>query len=187
MVAVNALDPSPQEAAWVSVTLHSEFQDSQGYTVRHCLETIQTKNNNKNLQPGVVAHAFNPSTREAEAGGFLSSRPAWSTKWVPGQPGLHRETLSQNKTKQNKTNKQTKNLQHIFVNWLINQSLFVVLGINPVPYTCWANTLPLSSIARALNCVSLARVPLGDLRESSKSILGRETNRTECHSGEATR
>jgi hypothetical protein len=28
----------------------------------------------------VVAHAFNPSTREAEAGRFLSSRPAWSTK-----------------------------------------------------------------------------------------------------------
>jgi hypothetical protein len=32
------------------------------------------------LRPGVVAHAFNPSTREAEAGGFLSSRPPWSTK-----------------------------------------------------------------------------------------------------------
>jgi hypothetical protein len=29
---------------------------------------------------GVVAHAFNPSTREAEAGGSLSSRPAWSTE-----------------------------------------------------------------------------------------------------------
>jgi hypothetical protein len=28
----------------------------------------------------VVAHAFNSSTWEAEAGGFLSSRPAWSTK-----------------------------------------------------------------------------------------------------------
>jgi major histocompatibility complex class I len=26
-----------------------------------------------------VAHAFNPSTWEAEAGRFLSSRPAWST------------------------------------------------------------------------------------------------------------
>ena len=29
---------------------------------------------------GVVVHTFNPSTREAEVGGFLSSRPAWSTK-----------------------------------------------------------------------------------------------------------
>jgi hypothetical protein len=29
---------------------------------------------------GVVAHAFNPRTREVEAGGFLSSRPTWSTK-----------------------------------------------------------------------------------------------------------
>jgi hypothetical protein len=46
------------------------------------------------LLPGVVVHTFNPSTQEAEAGGFLSSRPAWSTKWVPGQPGLYRETLS---------------------------------------------------------------------------------------------
>jgi hypothetical protein len=34
----------------------------------------------KKLQPGVVAHAFNPSIWKAEAGGFLSSRPVWSTK-----------------------------------------------------------------------------------------------------------
>jgi hypothetical protein len=32
------------------------------------------------IQPGMVVLAFNPSTREAEAGEFLSSRPAWSTK-----------------------------------------------------------------------------------------------------------
>jgi hypothetical protein len=32
------------------------------------------------VKPGMVAHAFNPSTREAEAGGFLSSRTAWSTE-----------------------------------------------------------------------------------------------------------
>jgi hypothetical protein len=31
-------------------------------------------------EPGVVVHTFNPSTWEAEAGGFLSSRPAWSKK-----------------------------------------------------------------------------------------------------------
>jgi hypothetical protein len=31
--------------------------------------------------PG-VAHAFNPNTWEAEAGGFLSSRPAWQKKKI---------------------------------------------------------------------------------------------------------
>jgi hypothetical protein len=43
----------------------------------------------------VEAHAFNLSTQEAEAGGFLSLRPAWSTEQVLEQPGLHREALSQ--------------------------------------------------------------------------------------------
>jgi hypothetical protein len=51
------------------------------------------------MKSGVVVHAFNPSTWEAEAGGSLSSRPAWSTEWVPGQPGLHRETLSRKNQK----------------------------------------------------------------------------------------
>jgi hypothetical protein len=48
--------------------------------------------------------------QEAEAGRFLSSRPAWSTKWVPGQPGLYRETLYQ-KTKQNKQTKKESALE----------------------------------------------------------------------------
>jgi hypothetical protein len=61
-----------------------------------------------------MVHAFNPSIWEAETDGFLSSRQAWSTELVPGQPRLHRETMSQkqNKTKQNKTkqtNKQKRN------------------------------------------------------------------------------
>jgi hypothetical protein len=48
----------------------------------------------------MAAHTFNPSILEAEEGGFLSLRPAWSTEQVLGQPGLHRETLSQkNKNK----------------------------------------------------------------------------------------
>jgi hypothetical protein len=51
------------------------------------------------VRPGLVAHTFNLSTWEA--GRFLSSRPAWSTKWVLRQPGLHRETLSR-KTKKKK-------------------------------------------------------------------------------------
>ena len=47
---------------------------------------------------------FIPSTWETEAGGSLNSRPAWSTEGVPGQPGLHRETLSR-KTKKKKKKK----------------------------------------------------------------------------------
>jgi hypothetical protein len=34
----------------------------------------------KTLRWAVVAQAFNPKTQEAEAGAFLSLRPAWSTK-----------------------------------------------------------------------------------------------------------
>jgi hypothetical protein len=60
-----------------------------------------------------VVHSFNPRTWEAEAGGFLRSRPACSTEWVPGESGQYRENLSQkkpkNKTKQ-KTQKTTKTI-----------------------------------------------------------------------------
>jgi hypothetical protein len=48
----------------------------------------------------VVVHAFNPSIWEAEAGGFLSLRPAWSTEWVqqtwwctPLVPALRKQRL----------------------------------------------------------------------------------------------
>jgi hypothetical protein len=65
----------------------------------------------------VVAHTFDCHTWEAEAeveaGRFLSPRPAWSTKGVPGQPGLYRETLSRKKqkTKTKKKKTKTKNKQ----------------------------------------------------------------------------
>jgi hypothetical protein len=38
----------------------------------------------------------------------VSSRSSWSTKQVPGQPGLHRETLSQKKKKQKQKTKNKK-------------------------------------------------------------------------------
>jgi hypothetical protein len=54
----------------------------------------------KSTQPGVVAHTFSPSTREAEAGGFLSSRPAWSTERVQDSQGYTEKPCLE--TKQNK-------------------------------------------------------------------------------------
>jgi hypothetical protein len=66
----------------------------------------------------VMEQAFNPSTWEAEAGGFLSSRPAWSTKWVPGQPGLQRNSVLKNqkpKTKNQKKKKQTIDVNRVNV------------------------------------------------------------------------
>jgi hypothetical protein len=56
-------------------------------------------------EPGMVAHTFNPSTWEPEAGSFLSSRPDWSTEWVPGKTGLYIETLFQKTKKIKNKNK----------------------------------------------------------------------------------
>jgi hypothetical protein len=55
----------------------------------------------------VVVHAFNPSTWEAEAGKFLSSRPAWSTESTRTARATEKPYLEKQKTKQNKTKKQT--------------------------------------------------------------------------------
>jgi hypothetical protein len=44
------------------------------------LENIPEENGKSSQKEVVVVHAFNPSTWEAEAGRFLSLRPAWSTE-----------------------------------------------------------------------------------------------------------
>ena len=41
----------------------------------------------------MVMPVFNPSTQEAEVGGSLSSRLAWSTEQVPGQARLQKHNL----------------------------------------------------------------------------------------------
>lgn len=46
-----------------------------------------------------MAHAFNPSTWEAEA-------QACSTEQVPGQTELHRETVSKNQRNRGKTDRE---------------------------------------------------------------------------------
>jgi hypothetical protein len=77
----------------------------------------------------VVVHTFNPSNWEEEAGGFLSLRPAWATEWVPGQPGLYRETLSQKtKTKQQNKTKQTNKQKTKSMSWVTKVTCF--MGMN---------------------------------------------------------
>jgi hypothetical protein len=56
----------------------------------------------------VVAHTFNPSTWEAEAGRFLSLRPALLYRVSSRQLRLHRETLSQKKKQKQKQKKNKK-------------------------------------------------------------------------------
>jgi hypothetical protein len=60
----------------------------------------------------VVAHAFNPSTWEAEAGGFLSSRPAWDYR-VSSRTA---RTAQRNPVSNKQTNKQTnkKKIEEVY-------------------------------------------------------------------------
>jgi hypothetical protein len=62
----------------------------------------------------MVAHAFNPSTREAEAGGFLSSsQPGLQSEFQDSQGYTEKPCLEKKKTEKNKNNnnKKKKNKQ----------------------------------------------------------------------------
>ena len=55
-------------------------QAIKGMHIRKATKYLKDLTLKQQCGPDVVAHAFNPSTWEVEAGGFLSSRPAWSTE-----------------------------------------------------------------------------------------------------------
>ncbi|KAM7319130.1 hypothetical protein ACRRTK_022242 [Alexandromys fortis] len=57
--------------------------------------TTYAKTQKQNKTQVGMTHAFNRSSWEAEAGGSLSLRPAWSTEQFSGQSWLHSESLSQ--------------------------------------------------------------------------------------------
>jgi hypothetical protein len=59
--------------------MSNPFFSHQGNTNR-TWTTVRTSNIGNQKSWAVVAHTFNPSTWEAEAERFLSSRPAWFTE-----------------------------------------------------------------------------------------------------------
>jgi hypothetical protein len=59
-----------------------------------------------------VAHAFNLSTWEAEAGGFLSSRPAWSTVSSRTARATQRNPVSKNQKKKKKKKKKNPKINN---------------------------------------------------------------------------
>jgi hypothetical protein len=88
LVVVHASNPSPQEAEagrFLSLRPSLVYKVSSR-RARAIQRNPVSKNKNKTKQKiksfsrVVVPHAFNPSTWEADAGGFLSLRPSWSTK-----------------------------------------------------------------------------------------------------------
>lgn len=100
-------EPDPPEEYCVHGKMQSEFQaDFQRHfqkqvlstVVGECLESkerqdlalLHRDSFDKRLKLDVVALAFN--VRQ-------SSKPAWYTEQLPGQPGLHREAPSQQKKK----------------------------------------------------------------------------------------
>jgi hypothetical protein len=85
----------------------------------------------------MVAHAFNPSTWEAEAGRFLSLRPAWSTEWVPGQPGLHRETLSQKTNKQTNKKQKTNKKKACILTWGDIKAIIIYMANSKLALATW--------------------------------------------------
>jgi hypothetical protein len=80
----------------------------------------------------MVAHTFNPSTREAEGGRFLSSRPAGlQSEFQDSQGYTEKPCLEtkQNKTKQNKTK---QNSPFVQLPAILHES-----DITPKRYPAW--------------------------------------------------
>jgi hypothetical protein len=92
-----------------------------GYTEHSEFNTL----NNHSSCRAVMAHAFNPSTCEAEAGGFLSLRPAWSTK-------LNSRTARAIQSNSVLKNKQTKQQ---------NKTIILLKKNNLLPVAYWTRKL----------------------------------------------
>ena len=67
----------------------------------------------------MVVHAFNLSTREAEAGGFLSSRTARATQRNPVSKQQQQQQQKTKKKKEKKISNKKKKTQSLSIYWYI--------------------------------------------------------------------
>lgn len=81
------------------------------YSAKYNLKSHRT-------QPDHVGTSLTPALRRWRQADLLSSRLAWSTERVPGQPGLYRETLSRGRKE---GSKQANNLQNTSQNCCIKK------------------------------------------------------------------
>ena len=86
-------------------------------SVRPCLKNCNGEWLRKALDSlAVVELAFNPNTWEAEAGRFLSSRPAWSTEFQDSQDYTEKPCLEKKQIQKTKKRKIKKNIYFLFIN-----------------------------------------------------------------------
>jgi hypothetical protein len=65
-----------------------------------------------------VAHAFNPSTREAEAGRFLSSRPGLQSEFQNSQGYTEKPCLKKPKKKKRKKKEKKRMCTAMFIHFI---------------------------------------------------------------------
>jgi hypothetical protein len=97
LAATESRQLKPKHTAKKSSILFSSRYQFFSENVRKVKKGSKSKNLKSSLKPGVVAHAFNPSTRDAEAGNLVykvSSRTARA---------IQRNPVSKNKNKKQKT------------------------------------------------------------------------------------
>jgi hypothetical protein len=110
-----------------------------------CQDFLAFKDNNR---LGMVAHTFNPSTWEAEAGRFLSSRPACLQSEFQDSQGYTKKLCLENQTKpnqtkpkQNKTKQKTTTFHFMFIHLSgMNTGLFSSFGESRCFEHCCTNS-----------------------------------------------
>ena len=81
----------------------------------------------------MLTHTFNH--RIQEAAGSLSSRTAWSTEWVPGHLGLHKDILAwkvkKKKGRNNEWKEEEETKPDVACEWWYSVLIDATLGITP--------------------------------------------------------